>query len=521
MYLDEVFNNFLGTLRPLPDLRQNNPSLEHGKFVTDKSKYYAGKSMMVSTDNSIDGSGKNTEIKIHVPSQCLMNRTSAPDLDSIVEGFDIGERVIEGNTNQCGITQAQRTSLQAALAQYDSLNRDYAAALEKYSKFKQNSVFSNYFNKFVKYTNETSNPPATEVYYINAYGFKYRVPNVSSVPTLPAGVVIYATNCISGCSPITTNGVVTMNDAYISSNNIATISKVNFDALPSPTLTSATAYVIKAGQDLTLAGTMVKYPETVDNARVTKYLWVDVEGVAHKFPTSILSDARTNASRSCQLKLSSIKSFDSKELFDTAIGKGGTSPNFTMELVGSDITSSAYMCSDLPNEINAKKELVDAKETEIKLALNTIYKDYLPNCSLSQYQGTEINNYVIENKNNGGYSLNIPSTTQDQANVIQGGMPTYDGKVKDTFKNVKSKLAYYLLWLAFMIFIVVVTFRTMADSEGPESGSFQASAAILLVLVVYLFNFLYEMRRGPHQAIANFFGALPEKLSAMMKFTFT
>ena len=503
MYLDEVFNNFLGTLRPLPDIRQNNPSLEHGKFVTDKSKYYAGKSMMISTDNSIDGTGKNTEIKIHVPSQCLMNRTSAPDLDSIVEGFDIGERVIEGNTNQCVVDPTARAELTTALTQYDSLNREYAASLEKYSKFKKNSVYSRYLNTFVKYINTTSNPPATEVYYINAYGFKYRVPNVSSVPTLPADVV-------------TASGVT------FNLTGMPTVSKVDFDALPSPTLTSATAYVIKAGQDLTLAGTMVKYPETVDSVVVNTYLWVDVEGVAHKFPTNILSDARNNASAPCQLKLSSTRSFTTKALFDSAIGKSGTSPNFTMELVGGDITSSAYMCSDLPNEINAKKDLVDAQEILIKQKLDAIYtKLSSANCSLSQYQGTEINNYVIENKNNGGYSLNIPSTTQDQANVIRGGMPTYDGKVKDTFKNVKSKLAYYLLWLAFMIFIVVVTFRTMADSEGPESGSFRASAAILMVLVIYLFNFLSDMRLGPNQTIANFFGALPEKMSAMMNFTFT
>jgi hypothetical protein len=500
MYLDEVFNNFLGTLRPLPDLRQNNPSLEHGKFVTDKSKYYAGKSMMISTDNSIDGTGKNTEIKIHVPSQCLMNRTSAPDLDSIVEGFDIGERVIEGNTNQCVVDPATRADLTTALAQYDSLNREYAASLEKYSKFKKNSAYSNYLNKFVKYTNETSSPPATEVYYINDYGFKYRVPALS-VPALPAGVVL-------------PSGLV------FNMDSMPIISKVNFDALPSPTLTSATAYVIKAGQDLTLAGTMVKYPETVESVVVNKYLWVDVEGVAHKFPTSILSDARTNASSPCQLKLLSTRPFATKAAFDTAIGKSVTGPTATTELVGSDIASSAYMCSDLPNEIIAKKDLVDAQETAIKIALNSVYAN-LPNCSLSQYQGTEINNYVIENKNNGGYSLNIPSSTQDQANVIRGGMPTYDGKVKDTFKNVKSKLAYYLLWLAFMIFIVVVTFRNMADSGGPESGSFQASAAILFVLVIYLFNFLSDMRLGPNQAIANFFGALPEKASAMMKFTFT
>ena len=496
MYLDEVFNNFLGTLRPLPDLRQNNPSLEHGKFVTDKSKYYTGKSLMISTDNSIDGTGKNTEIKIHVPSQCLMNRTSAPDLDSIVEGFDIGERVIEGNANKsCVIDQAARTKLQTDLAQYDTLNREYAAALEKYYKFKQNSVFSGYLKKFVTYVNTTSNPSAREVYYINAYGFKYRVPNNE----IPNNITV---------------------DGSTSQSNLPTITKkTDFDAFPSPTLTSATAYVIKAGQDLTLAGTMVKYQETVDNATVTKYLWVDVEGVAHKFTPDILSDARNNSSALCQLKLSSVKSFINKAAFDVAIGQSGTSPNFTTELVGSDITSSAYICSDLPNEINAKKELVDAKETEIKLALDAIYKN-LPNCSLSQYQDTEINNYVIEN--GGVYSLNVPSTNQDpQANAIRGGMPTYDGKVKDTFKNVKSKLAYYLLWLAFMIFIVVVTFRNMADSEGPESGSFQASAAILLVLVVYLFNFLSDMRLGPNQAIANFFGALPEKLSAMMNFTFT
>jgi hypothetical protein len=133
-----------------------------------------------------------------------------------------------------------------------------------------------------------------------------------------------------------------------------------------------------------------------------------------------------------------------------------------------------------------------------------------------------ITQYIVQNQD-GTHSLNIPSSNQDQAQTtaIRGIMPTYDGKVKDTFKNVKSKLAYYLLWLALMIFIVVVTFRNMAESEGPESGSFQASAAILLVLVIYLFNFLSNMRLGPNQAINNFFGALPEKLSAMMNFTFT
>lgn len=506
MYLDEVFNNFLGTLRPLPDIRENNPSLEHGKFVTDKSKYYAGKSMMISTDNSIDGTGKNTEIKIHVPSQCLMNRTSAPDLDSIVEGFDIGERVIEGNSNQCGISQAQRTSLQTALSLYNSLNQEYITALDKYSKFKQNLSYSNYLNKFVKYNVAASE--SVDVYYINGYGFRYKVPkNASGAHTLPS--------------------VVTADGVTMDLDTMPVISDVDLAAFPSQPSASSSAYIIKADQDLTLAGKMVKYPETVGAATVTKYLWVDVEGVAHKFTPNILSDAQNNASSSCQLKLSSLKSFTSKNAFDLAIGKSGTGLTVATELVGSDIIDSAYMCSDLPSGIIAKKTQVEAQEQVIKDTLSTIYAN-LPNClpssasSGSLSSSTSINQYIIQNQD-GTHSLNIPTSNQDQAqtNAIRGIMPTYDGKVKDTFKNVKSKLAYYLLWLAFMIFIVVATFRNMADSEGPESGLFQASAAILIVLIIYLFNFLSNMRLGPNQALGEFFGALPEKLSAMMNFTFT
>lgn len=506
MYLDEVFNNFLGTLRPLPDIRENNPSLEHGKFVTDKSKYYAGKSMMISTDNSIDGTGKNTEIKVNVPSQCLMSRTSAPDLDSIVEGFNIGERVIEGNTNQCGITQAQRTSLQTALSLYNSLNQEYITALEKYSKFKQNLSYSRYLNKFVKYNvaATASTAASVDVYYINGYGFRYKVPkNTSGVHALPDRVVVA--------------GGLTMD-----LTTMPTISDVDFAAFPPQSNSATSAYVIKANQDLTLAGTMVKYPETTNTVSVNKYLWVDVEGIAHKFNPDILSDAQNNGSSSCQLKLSSLRSFDSKELFDLAIGKSVTGLTSATELIGSDITDSAYMCSDLPSEILAKKIQVDAQEQVIKDTLTTIYAN-LPNClPSSSTETTTINQYIIRNQD-GTHSLNIPTSNQDQeqTNAIRGGMPTYDGKVKDTFKNVKSKLAYYLLWLALMIFIVVVTFRNMANSEGPESGSFQASAAILIVLVIYLFNFLSNMRLGPNQALSEFFGALPEKLSSMMKFTFT
>jgi hypothetical protein len=432
-----------------------------------------------------------------------MNRTSAPDLESIVEGFNIGERVIEGNTNQCGITQEQRTSLQTALTQYNTLNQEYTTALDKYSKFKQNLSYSRYLNKFVKYnvaaTATTS--ASVDVYYINGYGFRYKVPvNSENVATLPANVI-------------------TAGGAIMDMNTMPTISDVDLAAFPPQTNFSTSAYVIKAGQDLTLAGRMVKYREITNNVSANKYFWVDVEGVAHKFSPDILSDDQNNASNSCQLKLSSIRTFDSKDLFDLAIGKSVTGGVTTTELVGSDITSSVYVCSDLPSNIISKRIQVDAQEQVIKTTLNTIYAN-LPNCLPTQTQGEEISQYVVQNSD-GTASLNLPTTNQAETVRIQGSIPTYDGKVKDTFKNVKSKLAYYLLWLALMIFIVVVTFRNMAESEGPESGSFQASATILVVLVIYLFNFLSNMRLGPNQALNNFFGALPEKLSAMMKFTFT
>ena len=72
-----------------------------------------------------------------------------------------------------------------------------------------------------------------------------------------------------------------------------------------------------------------------------------------------------------------------------------------------------------------------------------------------------------------------------------------------------------------MIFIVVVTFRNMANSESTESGSFMISAALLIILMIYLFNYLSEIRLGPQQLVSKFAGDLPEKVSGMMKFTFT
>ncbi len=100
-------------------------------------------------------------------------------------------------------------------------------------------------------------------------------------------------------------------------------------------------------------------------------------------------------------------------------------------------------------------------------------------------------------------------------------MVTYDGKVGDSALNVKSKLSYYVLWVSLMLFIIVVTFRNMANSESNESGSFMISAALLILLLIYLFNYLSELKIGPQQMLAKAVGALPEKVSGMMKFTFT
>ena len=100
-------------------------------------------------------------------------------------------------------------------------------------------------------------------------------------------------------------------------------------------------------------------------------------------------------------------------------------------------------------------------------------------------------------------------------------MVTYDGKVGDSTLNVKSKLGYYVLWVSLMLFIVVVTFRNIANSESTESGSFMISAALLILLLIYLFNYLSDLRIGPRQMLLKTVGALPEKVSGMMKFTFT
>lgn len=503
MYLDEVFNNFLGTLRPLPDLRENNPSLEHGKFVNDRSKLYAGKSIMISTDNTIDGSGKNTEIKVHVPAPCLIERSSGPEYDSIIEGFNIGSRVVEGNQNQCGASADQRASLQTAIGLFNTRNETYRTALNEYNQFKQNITYSQFFGSYVKVVTRQAAGTVTEesvTYYINNYGFRYIVPkNEQGVATLPTGAV---------------PGLVAA--------NVKLMSQVQLALFPVRSNEGAT-YTVQAGQDLTLAGKMVVFSTTVNNVSSRVYVWVDIEGIAHKFDPTILSDVINNASATCQSKLSMANTnttYPSEAAFLTALGGTG--------LVGVpiDATNAAtYICSEFPNSINEKKKLLDEQELRIKELLTTIYTN-LPSCTSgssasasSSSASSSINSYITTNQD-GSASLNLPPESA-QSVQIRKRMPTYDGKVSDTFKNVKSKLAYYVLWLALMIFIVVVTFRNMANSEGPDSGSFQASAAVLVVLIIYLFNFLSNMRVGPQQALNDFFGALPEKVSGMMKFSFT
>ena len=276
-------------------------------------------------------------------------------------------------------------------------------------------------------------------------------------------------------------------------------------------------YTVKAGQDLTLAGKMVVYTTTANTVKTRIYVWVDIEGIAHKFDPTILSDLVNNASATCQSKLSmaNTNTYASEAAFLTALGGTG--------LVGVpvDATNAAtYMCSEFPNSINEKKKLLDEQEVKIKDLLTNIYTN-LPSCTSgsSSSSSSSINNYITPNQD-GTASLDLPPDSAETLQ-IKKGMNTYDGKVSDTFKHVKSKLAYYILWLALMIFIVVVTFRNMANSEGPDSSSFQASVAILMVLIIYLFNFLSSIRIGPQQALNEFFGALPEKLSGMVQFSFT
>ena len=126
---------------------------------------------------------------------------------------------------------------------------------------------------------------------------------------------------------------------------------------------------------------------------------------------------------------------------------------------------------------------------------------------------------------------NAIQTAEQSAQAVSSGMTeywnikknmiTYEGKVDDSGLNVKSKLGYYVLWVSLMIFVVVVTFRNIANSDSTESGSFMISSALLIILMIYLFNYLSEFRLGPQQLLSKATGDLPEKVSGMMKFTFT
>jgi hypothetical protein len=199
--------------------------------------------------------------------------------------------------------------------------------------------------------------------------------------------------------------------------------------------------------------------------------------------------------------------FDTKALFTTAINSA---------LVGSPITASDSICIEMPsNIITLKKEL---NEIEVKLAaaagdlkLKQTANAHSANDALSR----EID--ALSGNDASGYS----NSGWDEYKDIRKNMVTYDGKVDDTRYNVKSKLGYYVLWVSLMLFIVVVTFRNIANSDSTESGSFMISAALLIILMIYLFNYLSELRLGPQQMLAKATGDLPEKVSGMMKFTFT
>ena len=87
MYLDEVFNNFLGTLQHVPDIRINNPGLEQGKYVNDRSRHYAAKSVVVGGG---DGSNGCNTLTLQKPDLELIERSSGPEYGTVNEGFRSG-----------------------------------------------------------------------------------------------------------------------------------------------------------------------------------------------------------------------------------------------------------------------------------------------------------------------------------------------------------------------------------------------------------------------------------------------
>lgn len=498
MYLDEVFNNFLGTLRATPDIRFDNPNLDQGKFVNDRSRYYSGKSLLISTDGSIDGSARTTAITVQKPDLDLIERSSGPEFGTIVEGFNIGSGIPigkEGQRNQgSASSSAELRAYQTLSDKYDVEYKVYADALKNYNQFKQNYNFASYLNTFVKVIIKagTTDPVVAEeaeIYYVNAYGYRYRMPKVVAGSPGPTATI----------------------PPYDSTATPKIVTLTQLGSFPVQGDASAAKYEIKSGQNMTLAGKFVKYPNA---SGVKVYAWVNIEGVAHIFNKSVLSDTVNNCHASCWDKLKAsgnVVPFDSYDAFQTAMGG-------TQLINQAEVTDAAFTCSEMPSRVLALKNNLDKIEERLKVASQKLK---IERVDITRTQNNEHASYLDSQGELIQRSTRNANSKLNEYADIKKNMVTYDGKVSDSSMGVKSKLGYYILWLSLMIFIVVVTFRNMANSESTESGSFMISAALLIILMIYLFNYLSEIRLGPQQLVSKFAGDLPEKVSGMMKFTFT
>ena len=494
MYLDEVFNNFLGTLQHVPDIRINNPGLEQGKYVNDRSRHYAAKSVVVGGG---DGSnGCKTTLTLQKPDLELIERSSGPEYGTVNEGFRSGSTVEGywggGGSSSDGVTAAKVKAYDELSKAYNIKSSEYDAALRFYTDFKQNFNNQSYVNKYVKFIktkgdDTTKTLEVADVYYINKYGYRYKL-----VPT--AG--IYP-------APAQTSAIVPY-----SIEATATIEKSVLDKFP--VQPASDKYNVVAGQRLDLAGTIVKYNSAASAPAKYVYVWIDIEGVSHEISETLLSDTVNNVHSSCRAKLpTSPTVFDTTAAFTTAINSA---------LVGKPITASDSVCIEMPSNILTLKE--ELNEIEVKLAAAA------GDLKLKQTASAITHNHALSGQLDAHgeviqTSSNYINKHSAEYKDIHKNMVTYDGKVDDTRYNVKSKLGYYVLWVSLMLFIVVVTFRNIASSDSTESGSFMISAALLILLMIYLFNYLSELRLGPQQMLAKATGDLPEKVSGMMKFTFT
>ena len=482
MYLDEVFNNFLGTLHHAPDIRIDNPGLEQGKFVNNRARYYDGK-IVPTTIPTVNGDCKVATITMQKPDLDLIERSSGPEYGTVMEGF-IGGSVVEGyggGGNSAAPSRVENAKYEALSKLFTSKSIEYNSALKTYNTFIQSYNYTQYLDTYVRLLTKAAVPaagttpeiPATyDTYYINKYGFKYKIPTPTPDNLIP--------------SPPS------------STSSIPVIAPTNFANFPPQSAT----YIVSANQRLNLAGTIAKY--TADGSR-SVYAWIDIEGIAHTFDSTVLSDTVNNCHATCWAKKSTMSSdsFGSLALFTAAMGGSA--------MIGSPITKANNIaCIELPSNVIALKTELNTIEANLRLAADKLR--------------IHAHNHDAEvNAVGDAIQQSAPRTDSELSEYrnIHKNMTTYDGKVYDSGLNVKSKLGYYLLWLSLMIFVVVVTFRNIASSDSPESGSFMISAVLLIILMIYLFNYLSEFRLGPQQLLSKATGDLPEKVSGMMKFTFT